>query len=182
MPEKTANRVVIDMTCQSMQVTEDSQWSPKGVLSMIDAFEAVEWAWILTQMAHEVPIAAYISWWKQLVRAKSNRIDQIKQRWMDCSWRLALELRQNGDFAQATRDIMADSSALQTALSRDPPAAPKNMPRPAKPAPPATRPWQPPRNSSQQGEGRYQDQRRQPYGQKSASTHRQTQGGYNTTG
>jgi hypothetical protein len=74
--------------------TEDQQkWSPKGVLSLLDALDAVMWCWLLIRIGKEPHILEYIQWWRQLVRGKSAKLEQIKSYWVDCGWKLALELR-----------------------------------------------------------------------------------------
>ena len=164
---KNASRVVLDVSSQSVHVSEDQQWTPKGVLSLLDAIDAIGWCWVLTQLAHEVHIDTYLTWWRQLVRAKANKIEQLKSFWADASWRMCLEMRQGQSFEEMSREIMSDSSALQTALNREPPAAPKNKPKPqASSAPRGNQPYQ----KTQIAQGDYkrhnQEHRRNSYGNK----------------
>ena len=164
---KNASRVVLDMSSQSVQVSEEQQWTPKGVLSLLDAIDAIGWCWVLTQLAHEVHIDTYLTWWRQLVRAKANKIEQLKSFWADASWRMCLEMRQGRTFEEMSREIMSDSSALQTALNREPPAAPKNKPKPQASSAPRGNQYHE-RSSSGQSDHKYhsQDQRRNTYGNK----------------
>lgn len=115
--------------------TEDQQkWSPKGVLSILDALDAVMWCWLLIRIGKEPHILEYIQWWRQLVRGKSAKLEQIKSYWVDCGWKLALELRHGRNFREITQELMLDQHGLQTALQKDPPIMPKA--RPAQPSAP----------------------------------------------
>eukprot|EP00438_Fugacium_kawagutii_P022680 Skav224904 [mRNA] locus=scaffold1112:436912:441234:- [translate_table: standard] len=134
-------KVTLDLNTQAILVNDDMSWSPKGLLSLMDALEATQHCWTLVQLGHELEVANYISWWKQLFRSRSSRLDQLKTYWLDAGWRMALELRNGTDFGTIAEQIMQDQFALQAALARDPPAMPKNKPQ----APPKA-PWKNPQS------------------------------------
>ena len=170
---KGSNKVVLDMAANSVQMAESPSWSPKGVLSMLDALDGVFWCWVLTKMSHEVHIAAYVQWWRQLVRAQANKIDQVKAYWSEASWKMCLEMRQGRSFEEMAKNIMSDSAALQMALQREQPAAPKLKPKP--PASTSTRPHQFGREKEPQSDQRRQgDYRRYGGGEKRWSSRNDT--------
>ena len=103
-----AFKVVID----AARAAGAEQWLP--VLSLLDALEAIEWAMILVRMGTEA--RACISWWRCLVRTKTQKLEHIKAYWLEANWKLCLELRQGADFQQVTRTIMTEQHALQAAL------------------------------------------------------------------
>eukprot|EP00438_Fugacium_kawagutii_P009049 Skav202984 [mRNA] locus=scaffold2274:623731:625850:- [translate_table: standard] len=133
----------------TLATNEDSVWSPKGLLSILDALDAIQWAWVLIQLGHEVSIVEYLQWWRQLFRSKSSRLEQIKAYWLDAGWKMALELRQGVPFETAAQAIMSDQYSVQAALARDPPAAPKNKPQPPKQTHAMQTTWNQPRNQYQ---------------------------------
>ena len=92
------------------------------------------WCWLLIRIGKEPHILEYIQWWRQLVRGKSAKLEQIKSYWVDCRWKLALELRHGRNFREITQELMLDQHGLQTALQKDPPIMPKA--RPAQPSAP----------------------------------------------
>lgn len=149
---KGSPTVTFDLNSQAVKMTSDEQnWSPKGIISLMDALEAVQWCWVLIQLSHELEVVEYVSWWKRTFRSHANRIEQLKLLWLDMGWRIALEMRQGRSFGSITQEVMNDQAALQTALLRELPAAPKMKPQPpaknhggkgsggSKPA--ASRPW-----------------------------------------
>ena len=150
--ETKQNKVTLDLTSGhgTVNITDDVHWSPKGVLSLLDALEAIEWALILLRMGAEAEVRAWIAWWRCLVRTKTQRLEQIKAYWLDANWKLCLEMRQGGDFQQITRMIMTEQHALQAALQKEIPAPmPKVRPQPPT-RPPKTEPY---RNNQYSGKG-----------------------------
>ena len=121
-------------------VTEDQHWSPKGVLSLLDALEAIEWALVLVRLSTEAEIKAWISWWRCLVRSKPQRLEQIKAYWIEANWKLCLELRQGEEFGRVTKLIMAEQHSLQAALQKELPA-PMPKVKPQSPKPGKTEPY-----------------------------------------
>ena len=53
-----------------------------------------------------------------MARDNPQRLPQLRAYWQKASWTLALALRAGASFAQATEDIMKDSSAKYDALSK----------------------------------------------------------------
>eukprot|EP00435_Cladocopium_sp_Y103_P059759 s29_g21.t1 len=131
-PDSKQNKVTLDLTSGSgiVSISEDSHWTPKGVLSLLDALEAIEWALILLRMGNEADVRAWISWWRCLVRSKTQKLEHLKMYWMQANWKICLELRQGADFATVTKQVMAEQHALQSALQKElPTAMPKVKPQ-----------------------------------------------------
>ena len=158
---KSSNKVLIDVQANQLSVAEETSWTPKGVLSMLDAIDAIECCWTLCKIGHELDIVAYCAWWRTLVRSKPQRLEQVKCFWVEMSWKIALQMRQGKDFAQLTAEVMKDQYSLQTALSRETPAAPKKMPQaPSKPG------NKPPYQTPNRGDTPRNQDRQNPGGQK----------------
>ena len=116
--------------------SDEPHWTPKGVLALLDALEAIEWAFILLRMGTEAEVRAWISWWRCLVRTKTQKLEQIKQYWLEANWKVCLEMRQGTTFAEVTKQVMTEQHSLQSALQKELPLA---LPKP-KPTPPTKQP------------------------------------------
>ena len=116
---KSQSRLTVDEEFNTIVVEEEQQWSPKGLLSLMDALEAIELCWTLCQLGHELDIKDYINWWRQLFRSRPGKIEQLKTYWLDGGWRIALLMRQGHTFAHCTQTFMDDTGALQAALMKE---------------------------------------------------------------
>ena len=158
--EAKASKVLLDVQTSQVSVPEETSWTPKGVLSMIDAIDAIECCWVLCKLGHELDVQAYLAWWRALVRSKPQRLEQVKCFWVEMSWKIALQMRHGKSFADLTSAVMKDQYSLQTALNRETPVAPKKMPQPPKQQ--QKGPYQPAASRDNQR----QNDRQQPGGQK----------------
>ena len=127
---KASGKVILDMQDHSLHLSEENTWTPKGLLSVLDALDAVAHCWILVQIAHELAVLSYIDWWRAMFRGRTGKLEQLKSYWVEANWKLSLALRRGRDFQAVTEEIMGDQSSLQSALHRDPPALPKPKPQP----------------------------------------------------
>ena len=134
---KAQSRLAVDDESNTIVIEEEQQWSPKGLLSLMDALEAIELCWTLCQLGHELDIKDYINWWRQLFRSRPGKIEQLKTCWLDGGWRIALLMRQGHTFAHCAQTLMDDTGALQAALMKE---LPISKPPPKKPQ---ARPSQP---------------------------------------
>ena len=105
-------KLTLDKGMHAVVMEDEPSWSPKGLLSILDAIEAIQFCWILIRLAHELDILSYTRWWSQLFRSKTNKIEALKIYWIEASWRLALALRQGQEFATVSAEIMEDTAAL----------------------------------------------------------------------
>lgn len=80
MPQATQIHSCKRLTTGSSTIhnSGNTQKSPKGVPSLLDALEAIEWALILLRMGAGANIRAWIAWWCALVRTKTQKLEQIK--------------------------------------------------------------------------------------------------------
>ena len=135
MKQKQQSRLTVDEEQNAIVIEEEQQWSPKGLLGLMDALEAIELCWILCQLGHELDVKEYISWWRQLFRSRPGKIEQIKAYWTDARWKVALSMRQGYPFDQAMQQIIDDAAALQAALMKElgttkpPPKKPQSRPQ-----------------------------------------------------
>eukprot|EP00438_Fugacium_kawagutii_P005919 Skav229269 [mRNA] locus=scaffold952:184886:185455:- [translate_table: standard] len=114
-------RLTLDKDNQTLLLEDDAPWSPKGIMSIIDSLTAIKFCWILVGLGHEMDIEAYITWWIHLFRSKMGKIEELKLYWIEASWKMALEMRQHGDFAICSCNVMEDTASLQSALLKDQP-------------------------------------------------------------
>ena len=140
------NKVTLDLTLGlgTANISDETRWSPKGVLSLLDALEAIEWAMILVRMGTEAEVRACISWWRCLVRTKTQKLEHIKAYWLEANWKLCLELRPGADFQQ---------HALQAALQKELPAPMPKM----KPQAPTRQHKHEPSHRLRPGQGKQQE-------------------------
>ena len=151
MSDSKQNKLTLDITggTGTVNLSEDVHWTPKGVLSLLDAIEAIEWALILVHIGCEAEIKTWTNWWRSLIRSKPQKLEQIKAYWLEANWKLCLELRQTGDFADITKTIISEQHALQSALQKELPAP---MPK-VKPQQPNRHKNEPYRTVQPQGKG-----------------------------
>ena len=137
----------------------ESDRLPDGDQTMLDAH----------QLGHEFDVEAYISWWIHLFRSKQGKMEELKVYWVEAGWKLALELRQQHEFAEITRNIMEDTASLQTALTKEISRAKGAGKTTQKTAPDrrrSTRTW----NQPQQSPNKWHNDRR-PWTPQSSSAH-----------
>eukprot|EP00435_Cladocopium_sp_Y103_P018819 s4909_g4.t1 len=140
--QEQPTRLTVDTDNNTLILEDESHWSPKGILSVLDSLVTVQWTWVLCQLGHEIDIEEYIAWWAQLFRSKNGKLEQLKAYWLEASWRVSLAMRNGTTFQAATKDVMNDQFQLQAALAKDVPM-PKTKPAPkaSAPAPRQTQTW-----------------------------------------
>eukprot|EP00438_Fugacium_kawagutii_P014457 Skav223504 [mRNA] locus=scaffold1160:147994:152414:- [translate_table: standard] len=133
--KSSAHKLTVDKDMNPIVIEDESGWSPKGVLSLMDAMEAICHCWVLVKMAHELDVVRYTGWWVQQFRSKPQKLEQLKAYWLEASWKMALQMRQGATFVTVANQIMDDNSSLQAALNKELPK-PKGSGKEAKtPAP-----------------------------------------------
>ena len=96
----------------SLAEKDKDPWDPRNMLAVLDGLEAIKWAWIFVEIGAETHVIEYIDWFIKHVRIRPQRLDTVKRLWDASGWRLALDLRSNRTFREATTDIMQDTSFL----------------------------------------------------------------------
>ena len=119
-------------------------WTPKSVLSVMDGVNSIRWAWILLQIGEEDHIHGYADWFIQKIRARPNKLENMRMVWEAAGWRLAMGMRSGQSFGEVATEVMADVDLLNESMSKELPKETKPVPpkkRPANddPAPPYTR-------------------------------------------
>ena len=97
---------------------EQKDWDPQSVMMILDSLEAIRWAWILIQISSQDTIDTYINRFVQLTRKNPQRLPNVKEAWDTFSWNIALEMRNNQTFKQATEEILQDPVTLADILSQ----------------------------------------------------------------
>ena len=112
---------------------EQKDWDPQSMMMILDSLEAIRWAWILIQISSQDTIDTYINRFVQLTRKNPQRLPNVKEAWDTFSWNIALEMRNNKTFKQATEEILQDPVTLADILSQ--PLKKKSKGDPTKPTP-----------------------------------------------
>ena len=99
---------------------EQKDWDPQSMMMILDSLEAIRWAWILIQISAQDTIDNYINRFVQLTRKNPQRLPNVKEAWDTFSWNIALEMRNNKSFKQATEEILQDPVTLADILSQPP--------------------------------------------------------------
>lgn len=115
------HKLTVDKDMTPVVIEEESTWTPRGILSILDAIEAVAHCWVLIGLAHELDVLKFTNWWVNTFRAKPNKLEQLKGYWLEAGWRLALQMRQGEPFEIVTAQIMEDTAALQNAIMKETP-------------------------------------------------------------
>ena len=73
------------------QISEKAQeeWDFKGQWMLIDATQAIRWAWILLKYDSETAINKYVDWFHGLIRKNAQRIPNVKLLCEDFAWDIA---------------------------------------------------------------------------------------------
>jgi len=100
------------------QISEKSQddWDVRGQWMLIDATQALRWAWILLKYDSETAINKYVDWFQGLIRKNSYRIPNVKMLWEDFAWDIAMRMRSNETFHVITDELMVDITKVNEIL------------------------------------------------------------------
>ena len=102
-----------------LEAEEESPWQPKSVLAFIDCVESIKFLMILVELGPESSVVQFCDWFVRVVRARQNKLEQLRVYWDTVAWKLALALRKKDDFADTVNSIMNDSQTLQDAVNRE---------------------------------------------------------------
>ena len=87
---------------------------------LIDATQAIRWAWILLKYDSETAINKYVDWFHGLIRQNAQRIHNVKLLWEDFAWDIAMRMRSTETLSAINRRFDGGHREGQ----RDPSAAP----------------------------------------------------------
>ena len=70
--------LTIDTSNNTLVQQETKDWDPQTSMMIIDALDAIQWAWILVQIGTETEITTYIDRFKTLTRRNAHRLPNIQ--------------------------------------------------------------------------------------------------------
>lgn len=118
-----------DKSDKTLVQQEQNDWDPQSMM-ILDLLDAIRWAGILIQISTQETIDAYIERCVQLTRKNPQRLHNVKEAWDTFSWTIAMLMRNNISFKQATEEILQDPVTIADILT---------YPRPASNTKPSTR-------------------------------------------
>ena len=110
--------LTIDTSNNTLIQQEAKDWGPQTSMMILDALEAIQWAWILIQIGTEGEITTYIERFKTLTRRNAHRLPNIKALWDTFAWEIAVHMRTSSTFGQITSDLLSDPVQLADILSQ----------------------------------------------------------------
>ena len=116
--DKSDKTLVLDTEHNTLVHQEQKDWDPQSMMMILDALDAIRWAWILIQISTQEIIDNYIERFIQLTRKNSQRLPNVKEAWDTFSWTIAMRLRNNVTFKQATEEILQDPVTIADILSQ----------------------------------------------------------------
>ena len=85
---------------------------------LIDATQAIRWAWILLKYDSETAINKYVDWFHGLIRKNAQRIHNVKLLWEDFAWDIAMRMRSTETLSAITEDLMVDIAKVNEILQQ----------------------------------------------------------------
>ena len=110
--------LTIDTSNNTLVQQETKDWDPQTSMMIIDALDAIQWAWILVQIGTETEITTYIDRFKTLTRRNAHRLPNIKALWDTFAWEIAVHMHTSTTFGQITANLLADPIQLADILSQ----------------------------------------------------------------
>ena len=104
---------------QIVQDEESKQWTPRSILAIMDGVNSIRWAWILLQVGEEDYVHNFADWFIQKIRARPNKLKQMRVFWEAAGWRIAMGMRSGQTFGEATVEVMADVDLFNEAMSKE---------------------------------------------------------------
>ena len=95
-----------------LELAPKTTWDPQSQWAVIDGLEAVLWALVFCSYGTEVECNNWTQYFVRQARNRSN-LESVKHAYDMASWRLALSMRSGDTFANASRDIIADTAYMQ---------------------------------------------------------------------
>lgn len=130
---------------QIIQDEDNRVWTPRSILALLDGVNSVRWAWVLLQLGEEDHVHTFSDWFIQKIRARPNKLENIRIFWESAGWRIAMGMRAGQTFGEISAEVMADVDLLNEAMSKEipketKPAASKKRPASDEGGPAAQRP------------------------------------------
>lgn len=103
----------------------EKHWTPKSVLSIIDAIRSLQWAWVLLDFGPELKIVEFCDWLCLRARARPHKLEQFRLWYEQVAWQLATQMRVGKSFAEAAEVIRADLELYQETMAKEVAPTPK---------------------------------------------------------
>ena len=116
--DKLNKTLTIDTSNNTLIQQEQKDWDPQTSMMILDALDAIQWAWILIQLGSENEVTSYIERFKTLTRRNAHRLPNIKALWDTFAWEIAVHMRTSTPFGKITTDLLADPVQLADILSQ----------------------------------------------------------------
>ena len=116
--DKSDKTLVLDTEHNTLVRQEQKYWDPQSMMMILDSLDAIRWAWILIQISAQETIDNYIERFIQLTRKNPQRLPNVKEAWDTFSWTIAMRMRNNITFKQATEEILQDPVTIADILSQ----------------------------------------------------------------
>ena len=116
--DKLDKTLTIDTSNNTLIQQEQKDWDPQTSMMILDALDAIQWAWILIQLGTENEVTSYIERFKTLTRRNGHRLPNIKALWDTFAWEIAVHMRTSTPFGKITTDLLADPVQLADILSQ----------------------------------------------------------------
>ena len=116
--DKSDKTLVLDTEHNTLVHQEQKDWDPQSMMMILDSLDAIRWAWILIQISTQETIDNYIERFIQLTRKNPQRLPNVKEAWDTFSWTIAMRMRNNITFKQATEEILQDPVTIADILSQ----------------------------------------------------------------
>ena len=124
--DKSDKTLVLNPDDHTLVQQEQKDWDPQSMMMILDSLDAIRWAWILIQISNQESIDTYIERFIQLTRKNPQRLANVKEAWDTFSWTIAMQMRNNMTFKQATEEILQDPVTIADILSQPPRKKPKS--------------------------------------------------------
>ena len=115
--DPSEKKLILDDKNQISEKTQE-EWDVKGQWMLIDATQAIRWAWILLKYDSETAINKYVDWFHGLIRKNAQRIPNVKLLWEDFAWDIAMRMRSTETFTAITEDLMVDIAKVNEILQQ----------------------------------------------------------------
>lgn len=130
-PLQKQNKALQVLRVQDDQIVQDEEnkiWTPRSILAIMDGINATRWAWILLQVGEEDHVHAFADWFIQKVRARPNKLENMRIFWDAAGWKMAMGMRGGQSFGDAATEVMADVDMLNESMSKEMPKETKTVP------------------------------------------------------
>ena len=124
---KLSKELVVDVDRDRLVAkdTEDS-WEPRSMLAVIDALDALRWAYILLEYGHEFDVCALFDDFIHKARQRPQQLDAFRSYYESATWKLCRELRSGRTFAESVAAVREDLQLFQEVMSRPGPSSGKS--------------------------------------------------------